>query len=93
MRVVRHGGSVPETPPALLTVTEAAEHLRISRSLGYELARAYLATDGTEGLPVIRLASRLRVPRWALEELARTGRVVRLGDGATRLDQRRGRAG
>jgi hypothetical protein len=93
MRVVRHCSSVPEALPALLTVTEAAERLRISRSLGYELARAYLATDGTEGLPVIRLASRLRVPRWALEELARTGRVVRLDDGPTRLDQRRGRAG
>jgi excisionase family DNA binding protein len=64
----------------LLTISEAAEKLRIGRSLAYELARAYLTTGGVEGLPVIKLGARMRVPRWALDELARTGRVVRLGD-------------
>jgi excisionase family DNA binding protein len=65
---------------ALLTVSEAAERLRIGRSLAYELAHAYLVSGGVEGLPVIKLGARMRVPRWALDELARTGRVVRLAD-------------
>jgi excisionase family DNA binding protein len=64
----------------LLTVSEAAEQLRIGRSLAYELAHAYLVSGGAEGLPVIKLGARMRVPRWALDELARTGRVVRLSD-------------
>ena len=64
----------------LLTIDEAAQRLRIGRSLAYELARAYLTTGGTDGLPVMKLGARMRVPRWALDELARTGRVVRLAD-------------
>ena len=65
---------------AVLTVEEASRVLRIGRTLGYQLAREYAATDGTTGLPVIRLGGCLRVPRWALVELAMTGRVVRLAD-------------
>ncbi len=44
------------------------------------MARTYLTTGGTDGLPVMKLGARMRVPRWALDELARTGRVVRLAD-------------
>ena len=69
---------VPAAP--LLTIDEAAHVLRIGRSLAYELARQYDATGGVSGLPVIRLGGCLRVPRWALLELALTGRVVRLCD-------------
>jgi hypothetical protein len=69
---------VPTAP--LLTVEEAAGVLRIGRSLAYQLAREYDATGGMSGLPVIRLGGCLRVPRWALLELALTGRVVRLCD-------------
>ena len=69
---------VPGTP--LLTVEEAAGVLRIGRSLAYQLAGEYDATGGGSGLPVIRLGGCLRVPRWALLELAFTGRVVRLCD-------------
>ena len=73
---------------ALLTVSEATEVLRIGRSLGYQLAREYLASGGTAGLPVIRLGSQcLRVPRWALTELATTGRVVRLCDARTPIGE------
>ena len=67
---------------ALLTVVEAAEALRIGRTLAYRMARRYLASGEREGLPVIRLGSNLRVPRWALEEMMRTGRVVSLRDAA-----------
>ena len=64
-----------------MTVAEAASVLRIGRSLAYELAREYLRTGGNSGIPVLRLGrSCLRVPRWALQELATTGRVVRLRD-------------
>ena len=64
--------------PRLPTVEEAARALGIGRSLGYRLARLYEATGGTEGLPVIRVGTVLRVPEWALVELMRTGRVVNL---------------
>jgi hypothetical protein len=75
---------VPATP--LLTVDEAAGVLRIGRSLAYQLAREYDATGGLSGLPVIRLGGCLRVPRWALLELALTGRVVRLCDAVLPVD-------
>jgi len=61
----------------LLTLGEAADVLRIGRSLAYQLANS----GGTSGLPVVRLGEKcLRVPSWALMELAATGRVVRLCD-------------
>lgn len=79
MSDVGEPGRVDE--PSLLTLSEATRVLRIGRSLGYQLAREYLASGGTSGLPVIRLGEQcLRVPRWALLELATTGRVVRLCD-------------
>jgi hypothetical protein len=71
-----------KTPPEfpLLTVAEAAALLRIGRSLAYQLAGEYIASGGVSGLPAVRLGGCLRVPRWALLELALTGRVVRLCD-------------
>ena len=69
---------VPATP--VLTVEEAASVLRIGRSLAYQMAREYDTTGGLSGLPVVRLGGCLRVPRWALLELAHCGRVVRLCD-------------
>lgn len=71
---------LPATP--LLTIEEASHVLRIGRSLAYQLANEYLATGGVAGVPVIRIGACLRVPRWALIELATTGRVVRLCDEA-----------
>ena len=71
-------GAPVELP--LLTVEEAAQVLRIGRSLAYGLARRYEASGCTEGLPVIRFGTCLRVPRWALMQLAHDGRVVKLGD-------------
>jgi hypothetical protein len=67
--------------PVLLTIEESAAVLRIGRSLAYELARQYQTSDGRAGLPVLRVGSCLRVPRWGLAELISTGRVVRLTDG------------
>lgn len=64
----------------VLTVEEAGQLLRIGRSLAYQLAARYEASGGVDGLPVIRVAGCLRVPKWALLELAMTGRVVRLCD-------------
>ena len=69
---------VPAAP--LLTIEEAGRVLRVGRSLAYQLAGEYEASGGLSGLPVIRLGGCLRVPRWALLELALTGRVVRLCD-------------
>ena len=72
-------GSAPE-PPLLHTIEEAADVLRIGRTLAYALARRYEETAGLEGLPVIRLGNCMRVPRWALLELALNGRTVPLGE-------------
>jgi len=55
--------------PELMTVEEAAEYLRVSRALGYQLARQYRISDGTAGLPVLELGRCLRVPRSQLAEL------------------------
>lgn len=52
----------------VLTVEEAAQVLRISRSSAYELARRW-RSDNPTGLPVIQLGRFLRVPRSALENL------------------------
>jgi excisionase family DNA binding protein len=57
--------------PDLLTVEEAADYLRISRALGYQLARQYRITDGEAGLPVVQLGRCLRVPRDELALLVR----------------------
>ena len=51
----------------LLTVEEAARPMRIGRSKAYALAREYLDSGGTSGLPVIVFGPGcFRVPRWAL---------------------------
>jgi hypothetical protein len=80
MMLINEIGAAEELP-ALLTISEAAAFLRIGRSRAYDLARGYLDSGGTIGVPVIRIGPGcLRVPRWALIELATTGRVVRLCD-------------
>ena len=61
--------STRPTTPAFLRVEEAAKVLRISRTLAYEQTARYLATDGREGLPVIRLGRSLRVPAAALDRM------------------------
>ncbi len=61
--------------PEMLTVSEAAHRLRIGRTLAYLLAARFL--DGEpDGIPAIRLGGTLRVPRTALDDLVRMGRVV-----------------
>ena len=37
--------------PDLATIEEVAQALRISRTLGYQLARRWLDTNGREGIP------------------------------------------
>jgi hypothetical protein len=70
-----------EEPHPLLTIDEAARTLRIGRSRAYALAHEYLNSGGTAGMPVLLFGPAcFRVPRWALIELATTGRVVRLSD-------------
>ena len=53
--------------PDFLTIEQAAAILRVGRTAAYALAQRYLATDGAEGLPVIRIGRQLRVPRALLE--------------------------
>jgi hypothetical protein len=55
--------------PDFLTIEEAAAILRIGRTSAYALARRFLASDGEDGLPVVRLGHQLRVPRHRLEQL------------------------
>lgn len=55
--------------PDLFTVNEAAIVLRIGRTAAYELARRDLASNGGEGLGVVRIGGQLRVPRASLERI------------------------
>jgi hypothetical protein len=55
--------------PLMLTVEQTCAVLGIGRSLGYAEVRRYLATNGREGIPAVRIGSVLRVPRTALIEL------------------------
>ncbi len=48
--------------PDLLTVEESASVLRIGRTLAYQLAQEWLATDGERGIPCRRVGRLLRVP-------------------------------
>ena len=78
-----------EDLPLVLTIDEAARVLRISRSFAYLLARRYLDSNGTEGLPVLCVGgTSMRVPRWALLDLLQTGRVVQLSQNARRRQGR-----
>ena len=70
----------------LLTIKEAAAEMRICLSHAYELAHEYLNSGGTSGLPVLRFGTCMRVPRWALDVLITTGRVVRLADATVPTD-------
>jgi excisionase family DNA binding protein len=64
-------------PRPFLTILEAAELLGVSRTTAYEMARRYLATDGREGMPVVRLGKRLlRSPRRDFEAWFRCGRPL-----------------
>jgi hypothetical protein len=55
--------------PPLLTVEEAAKHLRIGRTKAYALAQEWRTTGGKSGLPVVDFGHVLRVPRHQLELL------------------------
>ena len=58
-----------EELPELLTVEEAAVFLRVSRGVGYQLARRFCDTNGQEGLPVVRVDRQLRVSKRQIERL------------------------
>lgn len=60
---------MPERIPALLTVEEAAELLRIGRTKAYAMAKQWRESEGAFGLPVIDLGDVLRVPLARLESM------------------------
>ena len=45
--------------PDVLTIHEAAEFMRVSPGVAYEMARRYRATNGREGLPVFMAGARM----------------------------------
>jgi excisionase family DNA binding protein len=53
-----------------LRVDEAARLLRVSRTSAYALARRWLESGGTEGLPAVRIGRSIRIPTIALQRLA-----------------------
>ena len=55
--------------PLMLTVEQTCEALGIGRSLGYAQVRRYLATQGREGIPVVRIGTAVRIPRTGLVDL------------------------
>ena len=58
-----------EELPDMLTVVEAAQFLRIGRTMGYQLAARFLDSGRVEGLPVVQIGRKLRVPRRQIERL------------------------
>lgn len=63
----RHG-SLAELP-LMLTVSEAADLLRISRTTAYKLVELNRSTSGRAGLPHVRLGGRVFVRRVDLAEI------------------------
>jgi hypothetical protein len=57
--------------PPTMTVDDAAAFLGISRSSAYTLSARYRKTDGSEGLPNVRLGGRVLVLTAPLLELVR----------------------
>src|SRR4051795_11253010 len=55
--------------PLLLTITEAARVLRISRTTAYKLADEWRRTAGASGLRTVKLGSRVLVRRVDLAEV------------------------
>lgn len=55
--------------PLMLTVSEAALVLRVSRTTAYKLAEDWRTSGGREGLPVVTLGRRLVVRRVDLAAL------------------------
>ena len=58
--------------PDVLTIHEAADFMRVSAGVVYEMARRYRATNGREGLPVFMAGERMmRVSKLELAKLRR----------------------
>jgi hypothetical protein len=58
--------------PLMLTVEQTRGVLGIGRSLAYAQVRRYLATNGREGIPAVRIGTALRIPRAGLVDLLST---------------------
>ena len=54
-----------------LTITEVMAILRVGRSTAYALAREYLRTGGTSGIPCEKVGGLLRFPTAEIERLIR----------------------
>lgn len=67
--------------PDVMTVVEAAEFLRIGRTLGYQLAQRFQESDGVEGLPVVAVGRNLRVPKVQLAKVL-SGEIRLIGPSA-----------
>ena len=65
------------SPRDFLTVDEAARVVRIGRTTAYDIAQVFEATDGAEGLPVIRLGKQLESGRMSRRD--RGGHQCRSG--------------
>lgn len=61
----------PTDTAEVVTVTDAAAILQISRNAAYTLTRQWRATGGRAGLPCIKIGRSVRVPRADLDRIIR----------------------
>lgn len=67
--VTKVGGRPARRVPLAVTIEEASEILRISRTSAYALANEWRHTNGESGLPVLKLGRTMRVPTVALARM------------------------
>ena len=60
-------GVLDDARSPFIRVSDAARLLGVSRSFAYDMANRWIATNGSEGLPAVRLERRVLIKRAALE--------------------------
>jgi excisionase family DNA binding protein len=64
-------GSLVDQYGPFMRVKEVARVLKISRTSAFPLASQWIDSNGTDGLPAVRIGRSVRIPTAVLKQLAR----------------------